>query len=357
MKVLVVEPFHTGSHQSWAEGYRAHSGHDVRLLTHPGRWWKWRMQGSAVTLAESLADFDHWSPDLAVVSDMVDLAHFRTFARPFIGEVPTILYFHETQLTYPTSGGAADLSYSMTNWLSALAADRVLFNSDYHRRVFFEHLPRLLHRPPDHTHVHLIDSVRVKSEVLPVGVDLSWVAEAGQTARTPRVVWSHRWEFDKDPDVFAEAIVELVESGVDFELILLGYRPTRPPDALERIRAGAADRIVHDGEASVDLYRKLVASSHIVVSTALQEFFGISVVEAIAAGCRPVLPLRLSYPWLIPERFHDLVLYPDGGFTEALARAIDDPSTPPGLSESMHRFSWTTLAPEYDRKLAEIVDR
>lgn len=315
------------------------------------------MQGSAVTLAESLAGSDQWSPDLIVVSDMVDLAHFRTFARPFVGDVPTVLYFHETQLTYPTSSGATDLSYSMTNWLSALAADRVLFNSGYHQDIFFEHLPGLLRQPPDQTHVHLVDSVRAKSEVLPVGVDLSWVARTGQLVCTPRVLWNHRWEFDKAPDRFAEAVVELVESGVHFELILLGYRPTRPPDALERIRAVAADRIVHDGEAPVDLYRKLVASCHIVVSTALQEFFGVSAVEAIAAGCRPVLPLRLSYPWLIPEQFHDQVLYPDGGLTEALARAIDDPTAPPGLAESMHRFSWTTMAPEYDRRLAEIVDR
>ncbi|HSM46000.1 MAG TPA: DUF3524 domain-containing protein, partial [Acidimicrobiia bacterium] len=289
--------------------------------------------------------------------DMVDLAHFRTFARPFIGDVPTVLYFHETQLTYPTSGGGSDVSYSMTNWLSALAADRVLFNSGYHQDVFFEHLPELLSQPPDHTHVHLVDTVRAKSEVLPVGVDLSWVVETDRLGRTPRVLWNHRWEFDKDPDRFAEAVVELSQSGVDFELVLVGYRPTRPPEALERIRAVAADRIVHDGEAPVDLYRKLVASCHIVVSTAVQEFFGISVVEAIAAGSRPVLPHRLSYQWLIPDQFHDLVLYPDGGFTEALATAIDHPSLPPGLAESMHRFSWTTMAPEYDRRLAEIADR
>lgn len=80
-------------------------------------------------------------------------------------------------------------------------------------------------------------------------------------------------------------------------------------------------------------------------------------VEAIAAGCRPVLPRRLSYPWLVPEPFHDEVLYPDGELGPALRRALSDPRPPDGLAESMHRFSWTTMAPEYDRRLAELVDR
>ncbi len=39
MKVLLVEPYFGGSHRSWAEGYAATSRHEVRPITHPGRWW------------------------------------------------------------------------------------------------------------------------------------------------------------------------------------------------------------------------------------------------------------------------------------------------------------------------------
>lgn len=80
-------------------------------------------------------------------------------------------------------------------------------------------------------------------------------------------MWNHRWEFDKDPDAFAVAIQALVSEGADFELILLGYRPPRPTAALERIREIAESRIVHNGEAPVDDYRRLVLESYIVVST------------------------------------------------------------------------------------------
>lgn len=355
MKVLLVESYHVGSHRAWAEGYAAHSRHSLRLVTHSGRWWKWRMRGSALTLAQSLATLDGWRPDLVLVSDMTDLAHFRTFARRFIGDPPTLLFFHETQLTYPTSSTAQpDLSYAVANWLSACAADLVLFNSDYHRETFFQELPRLLRSFPDQTHEHLIDEVADRSELLPVGVDLSWIEPKTGPNSPPHILWNHRWDHDKDPEAFADAVEQLVAAGAEFELVLLGPRPPQPPTALSRIRAAAEDRILYDGEAPVDLYRELVASSDAVVSTARQEFFGISVVEAIAASCRPVLPNRLSYPGLIPADYHETVLYPDGRLVEALITALNEPLRPPGLRGVMARYSWDELAPVYDRRFQQI---
>lgn len=352
MRVLLVEPYYSGSHRAWADGYVRHSSHDVRLITHPGRWWKWRMRGAAVTLAASLESLEDWRPDVVLVSDMIDLAHFRMLARRRIGDPPTALYFHESQLTYPVAPGSSpDHSYSLTNWISACAADAVLFNSGYHRQIFFETLGGLLATFPDMGHGHLIHDVESRSEVMPVGVDLSWVAPRTATKGIPRVLWNHRWEHDKDPEAFAEAVEHLLRIGVDFELVLAGPRPGRSPAALERIRELAGDRIVHDGEAPTPTYRKLVAGSDIVASASRQEFFGISIVEAIASGCRPVLPDRLSYPWLIPDEFHDEVLYPEGELGPALARALERPLAPEPLAEAMMRFDWTEVAPAYDSRL------
>jgi hypothetical protein len=50
MKILLIEPYHTGSHAAWASGFATHSRHFVSTLTLPGRFWKWRMHGAAVTL-------------------------------------------------------------------------------------------------------------------------------------------------------------------------------------------------------------------------------------------------------------------------------------------------------------------
>ena len=46
LTVWLLNPYHTGSHRAWAEGYAAHSRHDVRVLAMQGYFWKWRMQGA-----------------------------------------------------------------------------------------------------------------------------------------------------------------------------------------------------------------------------------------------------------------------------------------------------------------------
>ena len=63
MDVLLIEPYFGGSHRAWAEGYVSHSSHAVELLTLPARFWKWRMQGGAATLAERALALDPDQPE------------------------------------------------------------------------------------------------------------------------------------------------------------------------------------------------------------------------------------------------------------------------------------------------------
>jgi glycosyltransferase involved in cell wall biosynthesis len=353
MRVLLIEPYLGGSHLAWAEGLMANSRHDFTLVSHEARWWTWRMKGSAATLTEQVARLaaGGYRPDVVLVSDMTDVAALRAMLHPVIGRPPLALYFHETQFTYPDSPQMTpDLSYPFVNWTSALAADVVFFNSDYHRDAFFSELPRLLKSFPDHTHVGLIEGVEAKSGVLPVGVGLAWTRAGRRRDRIPLVLWNHRWEHDKDPETFADGIRAAAETH-DFRVALAGERFRTVPGALDELADELSDRIVMNGHLARDEYQSLLLASDIAVSTARQEFFGISVVEAIAAGARPVLPARLSYPWLIPAEHHATVLYPSGGFAAALRRALDDPSSPDGLAESMMSFDWGVIAPRYDAAL------
>jgi glycosyltransferase involved in cell wall biosynthesis len=359
VRVLLVEPYLGGSHRAWAEGYRDHSSHDVRIVDHPAAWWKWRMRGSAVTLSGQVDRLRStgWQPDVALVSDMVDLPALRFFAR--LIDVPVVLYLHESQLTYPESPRSEpDLSYAFTNWLGALSADAVWFNSDYHRVVFFEQLPRLLRHFPDHTHEHLVPQVEEKSVVMPVGVELGWLpARLPERTEPPLVTWNHRWEHDKGPGEFLSTVAELAREGVGFRLALCGENSRQVADEFELARRELGDRIVQFGLAPPDRYRELLLETSVVASTARQEFFGVAVVEGIAAGARPVLPNRLSYPWLIPEPYHDEVLYPPGGLGAALARALGAGAMPPaeGLRARALGFDWELVASEYDAALSRLV--
>ena len=361
MKIWLVEPYLTGSHQGWAEGYQAHSCHQVRLLTLPGRFWKWRMQGGAITLART-ADSLEEEPDLLLASDMLNLPVFLALAGPKMACTPIALYFHENQLTYPMPPGEKrDLHYGFINVASALRAGTLFFNSGYHQAEFFAELPRLLRHFPDYNEMWVVDALRAKARVLPLGLDLVRL-DAGRAAQPKSgravILWNHRWEYDKDPPAFFQAIHILVEEGLDFGLVLLGESFRNQPGEFLEARRQLGERILHFGYVDDPLdYARWLWQSDIVVSTAIHEFFGAAVVEACYCGCFPILPRRLSYPELVPAGMHAACLYEEPeGLVDRLRKAVLDVA---GIRSGLLRthaaqYDWRRMAPLYDKKLEEV---
>jgi glycosyltransferase involved in cell wall biosynthesis len=365
MRILLVAPYFGGSHRAWAEGYVRHSRHHVDLLTLPARFWKWRMQGGAATLAEQARQLDA-QPDLLLATDMLNLPAFLGLTRDLFSHLPVALYCHENQLTYPFAPGEKrDLTYGMINWLSMLAADRVLFNSAFHMEDWFDELPRLLKHFPDCTHVHRIPGVRAKSSVLPVGCDLARLDRAEGVAEwldVPLVLWNQRWEYDKDPETFFRALDLLADEGVDFFVALAGSNVRQMPEEFEIARERLGPRVTHFGRADADEYARLLWQSDVVVSTAIHEFFGIAIVEAMYCGCFPVLPRRLAYPEVLPAEHHADCLYDDlTGLVERLRWALTQRTKARqmvrGLRSAMGRFDWKAMAPQYDAVLESVVAR
>jgi glycosyltransferase involved in cell wall biosynthesis len=385
MNIWLVEPYYTGSHRAWADGYRARSCHAVHLLALPGRFWKWRMQGGAITLARN-AQAVEGQPDLILASDMLNLPVFLALSgklqgsvtgshavgtrawepplpkRQDLGNVPAVLYFHENQLTYPLQiGEKRDLHYGFINLVSALRADAVLFNSDHHFEEFFGELPRLLKHFPDYNELWTIDSLRAKAQVLPLGLDLArldaYRTERPTTGR-PLILWNHRWEYDKDPKTFFQAIDALAAEGLDFGLILLGESFRNEPSEFLEARRRLAGRIVHFGYAEdAATYARLLWQADVVVSTALHDFFGTAIVEACYCGCFPVLPRRLSYPELIPPEHASAHFYDDFEGLLALLRRVllhAEERRSLSLRQPMARFDWRHLAPRYDHLLEQV---
>jgi glycosyltransferase involved in cell wall biosynthesis len=369
LTIWLLTPYHTGSHRAWAEEYAAHSRHRVRILGMTGAFWKWRMHGGALELAEQarslLAAGEH--PDLLLATSMVNLPAFLALMRRELASVPTVLYMHENQLTYPPPPGIKrDLTFGMIQHLSMLAADRICFNSAYHLRSWFDEAPRLLKHFPDYTHLETVEAARAKSSVLPVGCDLrrlDWYQGHGtrflvpsRSIPSPLILWNQRWEYDKDPETMLRALYTLADEGLAFRVALAGENLRILPAEFEEARARLGDRLVHFGFAESDAdYARLLWDADIVLSTAIHEFFGVSIVEAITCGCLPILPRRLSYPELIPAEWHDRCLYDDfDGLLARLRAAIADPSAPPALRASMARFDWRALAAVYDALLAEV---
>ena len=94
----------------------------------------------------------------------------------------------------------------------------------------------------------------------------------------------------------------------------------------------------------------------VAVSTAIQENFGIAMVEAMRQGCLPLLPHRLSYPEILPKEFHGAFMYRDDD--DLVAKLADMLRRPerytvhrPVLADMMARHAWSSVIDRYDREL------
>lgn len=375
MRILLLSPYHGGSHLAWAEGYKVHSAHQVDLLTLPAHFWKWRMHGGAVTLARRWLSANSAIPDLILATDLLDLTIFLSLTRARLGSVPVVLYMHENQLTYPlpddpTTGpmrrqlGERDRHYAFINYASMLAADRVYFNSRYHLDTFFDALPPFLRHYPEYNELETVDTLRQKSAVLPVGIDLQRLdpdprPPTPEPATAPLVLWNQRLEFDKNPESFITLLVELADAGVPFRVALCGERFGRPSEDWEAGVARLGERVIHNGYAEEALYRRLLWEATVTISTAAHEYFGIAILEAVYCRTLPLLPARLSYPELIPAAYHADCLYhgrPD--LKRRLEWALTDPVAARlvagRLAPAAAAYDWRVIAPRYDATLTEM---
>lgn len=379
MRIALVSPYHGGSHQAWAEGYRRRSANEVSFFTLPARFWKWRMHGGAVTLARRFLQ-EEAGADLLLATDMLDLTTFLALTRPLTARTPAVLYMHENQLTYPLpveeddgpmrrQKGERDLHYAFINYASMVAAECVLFNSHYHRRSFFAALPNFLKHFPEYNELESVEETAAKSRVLPAGVDVGRLerpqgaprVDRPNVERAPLIIWNQRWEYDKNPAAFFRALYAVAEEGVPFRLALCGESFRRRPVEFEEAQERLGEQIVHVGYAEAERYCSLLWEAEVTVSTAVHEFFGISILEAITCHTFPILPRRLSYPELLPQTFHRRCLYEDdGGLVQRLHWALTEreeaAAAAAALAPQMASFAWREVAPRYDAFLRKIVE-
>ena len=366
MRVLLLESFYGGSHRDVADNLAARSRHDITLETMPARFWKWRMRASAFEFAHRIADPRAF--DLVVCSGLITLSDLRSVWGAALP--PILLYSHETQLSYPVPNGEEiDAHFGMTDLANMVCADHVAFNSASHRGRFLSEVPAFLRRLPDFRPMWITDRLEKKSSICYPGITVrdgrgtaldetasAEVAQAdspGVPDDAPLVVWNHRWEFDKNPAAFFGALAKLADDGIPFRLAVLGENFQMKPKGFLTARQRFSDRVVAWGfEPSKERYLDLLAQGDVVVSTSIQENFGISTLEAIAAGCFPVLPRRLSYPEIIPESFHDRCLYDS---EEHLVAKLRDVLTRHELRANCEKliaharsFSWSQRIGQFD---------
>ena len=367
MKILLLEPYFAGSHKKWAEEFKQFSKHKVEILSLSGSHWKWRMHGGAISLAQLVIP-GLPLPDLILATDMIDLNLFLSLTRGWSHNIPVAIYFHENQLNYPWSATDADVRlkrdnhYAFINYTSALAADAVFFNSTYHQQAFLNELPKFLKAFPDHQNINTVQVIASKSSVLHLGMhlkkfDAHLPQKFGEHKRAV-ILWNHRWEYDKNPDAFFNALFEIADRGIDFKLIVLGESYDKRPAVFDKAKERLAENILHFGyAASFDDYAKWLYQADLLPVTGNQDFFGASVIEAMYCNVVPLLPKRLAYPEHIPQQFHSTFFYDESDFITKIQKRIMDVKYLRVMNTRQYaeKYDWQELIPFYDNEMERVV--
>jgi len=356
MRALLLSAYDAQSHRRWHQGMVRHLPYDWRVLTLPPRHFRWRFRGNPLSWFTELGGIVQEEQfDRLVVTSMVDLATLRGLV-PQLTELPTLVYFHENQFAYPLQHGEFDAELAIHNVYTALAADRVAFNSEFNRTSFMEGVRWMLKKMPDCVPPSIVERLEEKGIVLPVGLEAHWFNTRCTRSDGPlRIVWNHRWEYDKAPERFFGALRRMRSQGVEFEVYVMGQRFSRSPAVFEEARHWLGTSVKQWGYVeSVDRYRQILGSGDVVVSTALHDFQGLAIQEAMACGCIPLVPDRLAYPEYVREAWR-FASCPSNGEQEAEAlceRLVQLAQDPSGLSaplsaHSVQRFQWSLLCDAY----------
>ena len=361
MKHLVLlNPFSAGSHALWEDGMRRHlpvaaraAGMEleVSVWSLPGRHWKWRMHSGALTLVDRmLADVGpDLIPDAFLVTDMMDVGQLRAALPLSMRGVPIIVYFHENQLTFPDHPERPpmewDRHYAFINLTSAILADAVWFNSEYHRRVFLEAIPGFLKGLPTPRPFDAARRIAAASRVVPIGIRQDVFEGSGDDhdefgGGPPVVVWNHRWEYDKGPGAFLDVLEEARRRGARFRIAVMGEQFEKVPEAFVRMKETFSGDIVQWGMVEGrEEYVRMLKSADVALVTAHHDFFGISVLECAAAGLKVVAPDALAYP----EHFGSDRLHGRDELCGAFIRALTSEADG-GMSMSAARYAWHEVA-------------
>ncbi len=364
MRILLLSAYDAHSHRRWREGMvDAFPEWQWTVLTLPPRNFLWRVRGNSLSWAFSQRETLQQPYDLVLATSMTDLSALKGMI-PSLAQVPGIVYCHENQFAYPERREQQSLEPEFVSLYAVLAADRVLFNSSYNRQTFLDGVESLLKKMPDAVPSGVVEHIAAKSCVIPVPLEQHWFAgQRSLAAGEPfTIVWNHRWEYDKAPERMFAALLKLHEDGVDFRVHVIGQQFRERPPVFAKMRTLLEAHIGEWGMVeSTTAYRRVLQQAHVVLSTALHEFQGLAVLEAVASGCIPLVPDRLAYPEFIPADCR----YPSysndaareseviAAHLKTRAQAWQTGGLPP--PPDMARLSWSRLGPVYEQELSALL--
>lgn len=363
MKVLLLESFYGGSHKVWADQLQKIFGDELTLFTMKDRFWKWRMEASGLEFAKEYSKLNQ-SFDYILISSITNVAQFLAFANVDRTRTKVILYMHENQICYPWQSDRTEIDkkrdrhFGFINIMNCKIVDSIIFNSQFHKTAFINEVKAFLSVFPDFVPKWDKAEFAAKSEVLGIPLNIKVLLEKSKIENdVPVILWNHRWEYDKNPELFFQTLIKLSQKAYKFKLIIIGESYKKKPKIFECLDKELKSHIIHKGFVeSKEAYYRLLMSSDIIAVTSNHEFFGISVVEALSCGVTPLLPNRLSYPEHInPELFPEQFYNYDEEFETKLDYIVSNwPRTRCSFADKMLKYDVSHLGMQYKAVLNKL---
>lgn len=171
------------------------------------------------------------------------------------------------------------ISLCLRCFVCSLAADIVLFNSKFNQDSFLENINAFINIQPDFKIKHLRERIESKCQVLYFPINFHNISNE-RTFRSDlhelHLVWPHRWEHDKNPQLLANVLIELNQRQIPFTISIVGEEFEVRPICFDEIKEKLAPKIRHFGFLSRYDYIKCLTEADVVISTADHEFYGVS---------------------------------------------------------------------------------
>ena len=360
MRGLLLSAYAADSHKRWRRGLlRELPDVDWTVLELPPRFFSWRFRGNALTWALNERETLEQHYDFLLATSMTDLATLKGLI-PNLQKIPTIVYFHENQFVYPIQHKVVQrevFHFCMLNIYTALSADVILFNSEYNRTSMLNGVRKLIQTMPDFAPKETTSIIEERSIVLPVPLEDSLFHSATTSSSSLSILWNHRWEYDKAPERFFAAMYALKDLNVDFTLHIVGQQFRSSPAIFATAKEHLAAHIQTWGyQKSKEDYLSCLQNANVIVSSALHEFQGLALLEAVACGCYPLAPNRLAYSEFLPES----CLYeshPDDRQKEMislLSKLQTISKHFPSVLPDVSHLQWSTLAARYRTVITQV---
>ena len=92
----------------------------------------------------------------------------------------------------------------------------------------------LITKPRGYIQAKNLDEIEKKSSILHIGCNLNNKPILFDNKKnTPVLLWNHRWEYDKNPELFFNTLFKLKNKKIDFRLIVLGEKYKEYPEIFD----------------------------------------------------------------------------------------------------------------------------